>query len=262
MSDNSRDLAPEVAIAWGLVDRERREARPGLSLERITRAAIAIADEGGLGAISMARVAKKLGFTTMSLYRHVESKEQLLTLMVDIAFGPAPRDRFQEGDWRTGLETWTRSMLESYQSHPWVVDVSISGPPLLPHQLDWMDWALAIMRATPLAPAEQLSTLLLLSGYARNEVRLQADLQRGMAANEHAAEYDDVQYSRDLLRVVPPDRMPALYALIETGLFSTNLSTDVDTSDDVYFFEFGLERILDGLEHYMQSLEGNVAEGE
>jgi hypothetical protein len=125
-----------------------------------------------------------------------------------------------------------------------------------------MDWALAILRPTPLAPAEQLSTLLLLSGYARNEVRLQGDLQRGMAANEQAAEYDDVKYSRDLLKVVPPDRMPALHALIETGLFNTDISTDADASDDVYFFEFGLARILDGLERYMQSLEGDPAQVE
>jgi AcrR family transcriptional regulator len=261
MSDNARDLAPEVALAWGLVERERRDTRPGLNLERITRAGIEIADEGGLGAISMARVAKKLGFTTMSLYRHVESKEQLLALMADAALGPAPKDRFEAGDWRTGLEVWTRSILESYQNHLWVVDVAISGPPLMPHQLDWMDWALAILQPTPLAPAEQLSTLLLLSGYARNEVRLQGDLQRGMAASEQEAEYDDIKYSRDLLRVVPPDRMPALHALIETGLFSANLSTETDVSDDAYFFDFGLERILDGLEHYMQSLEGSAAEG-
>jgi AcrR family transcriptional regulator len=261
MSDNARDLAPEVALAWGLVDRERRDTRPGLNLERITRAGIEIADEGGLGAISMARVAKKLGFTTMSLYRHVESKEQLLALMVDAAVGPAPKDRFQAGDWRTGLEIWTRSMMESYQSHSWVVDVAISGPPLMPHQLDWMDWALAILQPTPLAPAERISTLLLLSGYARNEVRLQVDLHRGMVGNEQAVEYDDAQYSRDLLAVVPPDRMPALHALIEAGIFSTHISTDADVSDDAYFFDFGLERILDGLEHYMQSLEGCAAEG-
>lgn len=252
MSERGRDLAPAVAIAWGLTGRDGRDARPGLSLERIMQAAIEIADEGGLEAISMARVAKHLGFTTMSLYRHVESKEQLLTLLMDTAVGPAPRERFQEGHWRTGLEIWTRSMMERYQRHPWVVEISVSGPPLLPNQLDWMDWALSIMQSTPLAPAEQLSTLLLLSGYIRNEVRLQSDLQRG-AAGRQGADDDDIQYARDLRTVVPPDRMPALHALLEVGLFGTPPSTNEHEFDDWFFFEFGLERILDGLEHYMAS---------
>lgn len=253
MSERGRDLAPAVAIAWGLTGRDGRDARPGLSLERIMQAATEIADEGGLEAISMARVAKRLGFTTMSLYRHVESKEQLLTLLMDSAVGPAPRERFQEGHWRTGLEIWTRSMMERYQRHPWVAEISVSGPPLLPNQLDWMDWALTIMQPTPLAPAEQLSTLLLLSGYIRNEVRLQSDLQRGSVAGKQGADDDGLQYERDLRTVVPPDRMPALHALLEAGLFSMAPAAGNDKLEEWFFFEFGLERILDGLEHHMAS---------
>jgi hypothetical protein len=111
-----------------------------------------------------------------------------------------------------------------------------------------MDWALAIMEATPLTPAERMSTLLLLSGYARNEAHLAADLARGQAAGDRSPEDADQLYSQALIALVPPDRMPALHALATTGLFGSTLTPDFD--DDVYFFEFGLERILDGLEHY------------
>lgn len=252
-ADAHLDLDREVAIAWGLDERARRGDRAGLSLERITRAAIAIADTGGLGAISMARVAAELGFTTMSLYRHVESKDQLLTLMVDAATGPAPKTRSQGDDWRTGLTIWVRALKEIYLAHPWIIDISIIGPPLLPNQLDWMDWALAILRSTPLAPAEQLSTLLLISGYVRNEVRLVADIERGRAPSGRSAQDEDERYSRALAALVPPDRMPALHALVTTGLFTTTMTPEVE--DDVYFFEFGLERILDGLEHHMRRYE-------
>jgi AcrR family transcriptional regulator len=224
-----------------------------LSLERITQAGIAIADAGGIGAVSMARVAAELGFTTMSLYRHVESKEQLLTLMVDAATGPAPKSRYQDDDWRTGLTIWVRGLIEIYRTHPWILEVPITGPPLLPNQLDWMDWALAIMRSTPLAPAEQLSALLLISGYARNEVWLTSSIERGRLASGRSPQDEDERYSRALEMVVSPERMPALHALITIGLFSTTLTPEVE--DDVYFFEFGLERILDGLDHHMRRHE-------
>ena len=62
----------------------------GLNVDQITEAAVAIADEQGLAAVSMATVAKRCGFTTMSLYRHVASKDELVWRMVDVALGPAP----------------------------------------------------------------------------------------------------------------------------------------------------------------------------
>jgi AcrR family transcriptional regulator len=201
----------------------------------------------------MARVANELGFTTMSLYRHVDSKDQLLALMVDAASGPAPKERHQQGDWCAGLATWTRELVQVYSAHPWMVEVAISGPPMLPNQLDWMDWALAIMEATPLTPAERISTLLLLSGYARNEVQLAADLARAQVASSQSQEDADQAYSQALAALVPPDRMPALHALATTGLFGSTMTPGLD--DDVFFFEFGLARILDGLEHYANERE-------
>lgn len=251
MTDREQHLPPEVVIAWGLDERTRRGARPGLSLDRITAAAIVIADADadGLGAISMSRVAAALGFTTMSLYRYVESKDQLLTLMADAATGPAPKARSSGVDWRAGLAIWVQALLEVYMARPWIIDVPISGAPMMPNQLDWLDWALAIMQPTRLAPAEQVSTTLLLSGYARSEARVWTDVARAQAGSGRTPQDEDVYYSRVLATLVKPDRLPALYALVSAGLFTDTLTPEVE--DDAYFFAFGLERILDGLEHYL-----------
>jgi AcrR family transcriptional regulator len=80
-SRERRPLPPGLDLLWGRREPGRRGPRPGLSTDAIVEAAVAVADAEGLGAVSMARVAKELGFTTMSLYRHVTSKDELLQLM-------------------------------------------------------------------------------------------------------------------------------------------------------------------------------------
>ena len=97
----------------------------GLNVDRVVAAAIELADEDGLAAVSMARVAERLGFTTMSLYRHVASKEELVWRMLDIALGPAPE--FATPDWRTGLERWAHEFRAVLLRHPWGIDIPITG---------------------------------------------------------------------------------------------------------------------------------------
>ena len=92
MDETDSDLPASVELLWGLRDRSRRGGpKPTLSLDRIVSAAIELADAGGLAAVSMSRLADKLGFTTMSLYRYIASKEELLLLMVDASIGPLPQ---------------------------------------------------------------------------------------------------------------------------------------------------------------------------
>ena len=72
----------------------------GLSVELVVQAAIELADESGLGAVTMAAVAKRCGFTTMSLYRHVASKDELVRRMLDTTLGTAPA--LTSSGWRAG----------------------------------------------------------------------------------------------------------------------------------------------------------------
>src|SRR5215468_2656297 len=83
-------LPASVAAAWGVRDRPHKGPKPGLSLERIVAAAVQVADAEGLAAVSMSRVAAELGTAPMSLYRYVTAKDELLALMLDAAYGPAP----------------------------------------------------------------------------------------------------------------------------------------------------------------------------
>ena len=84
------ELPRAVALAWGVAANPQRGPKREMSIERIVDAAIEIADAGGLAAVSMASVASALGYTPMSLYRYVTSKDDLLVLMQETGVGVPP----------------------------------------------------------------------------------------------------------------------------------------------------------------------------
>ncbi|GAB3844337.1 hypothetical protein GCM10029963_20830 [Micromonospora andamanensis] len=100
------ELPENVALAWGLRDRPSRGPKRSLSLDQVVAAGIQIAQAEGLAAVSMSRVAGELGVATMSLYRYVPTKHDLLDLMVDTAFGPPPPPRGVDEGWRPALSRW------------------------------------------------------------------------------------------------------------------------------------------------------------
>src|SRR3954464_15210495 len=135
----------------------------GLNVDLVVEAAIALADERGLAAVTMARVAERCGFTTMSLYRHVASKDELVRRMLDEALGTAPA--LESTDWRAGLGQWSRAMLALLDRHPWGIDVPITGILGTHAQLSWLDRALEALAGTGLHDGEKAEIALLLNGY-------------------------------------------------------------------------------------------------
>jgi AcrR family transcriptional regulator len=247
-----------LAIAWGQAEPATRGPRAGLSAAAIVAAAIEIADADGLAAVSMGKIAERLGYTPMSLYRHVPSKDDLLTLVQDAALGEPPPTAAVADGWRDALATWARDITTAYRAHLWVLDVPITGPPAMPNQIAWLERALAALAGTPLTDGERLSVALVLSGYSRSWAQLTRDLQRGLERSGFTEPEMARQYGQVLGRLVTEDRFPAVHAAIRDGLFD-----DVDEGDDHagsegvdVEFEFGLQRILDGIEVYMERARG------
>lgn len=235
------DLPDDVALLWGLRDAPRRGRKPSLTTADITRAAIEVADAEGLAAVSMARVAQQLDKSTMALYRHVRSKDELLALMVDAAMEEPP-ELPPGGDWRTGLTTWSHGVLAVHRRHPWLSRASISGPPTGPRNLAWLDRALAALADTPLGEDEKVEVLLSLATFVSGEARLAADLAAGYRDNPDAFSR---AYSNALKRVVDPRRMPWLSRVVEAGVFDLDdLHAQEDPDAD---FAFGLAIFLDGV---------------
>jgi AcrR family transcriptional regulator len=231
------DVPRALVRLWRERDEPDGQRRQGLTLAGILQAGIEIADRSGLEGVTMARVAKHLGFTTMSLYRHVESKDELLILMLDEVLAPPASLKQPTKDWRTGLERWCWEMRAGLKRHPWVERVPVGGLVGTPSQLGWMDCGLAAMDGTALSQQERGEVLLLLNGYVYWEARLHADLAR--------AEQDDMAIERfdALMRAVTDsDRFPAARRAIDAGIFNDEPGDDRDTD-----FTFGLARVLDGV---------------
>ena len=123
------ELPRGIALAWGVAANPQRGPKREMSVERIVEAAMEIADAEGLGAVSMAAVAAKLGFTPMSLYRYVSAKEDLVLLMQEEATGAPSEATREAGGWRERLEALFAEQLQHYLRHPWVLDIPISGVP-------------------------------------------------------------------------------------------------------------------------------------
>ncbi len=230
--DRSLDTPPDVDETmrrlWGQQAKRRRGTRPVLDVPSIVEAALELADAEGLAAVSMARVGDALQCTAMALYRHIRSKDELLTLLVDRVAADAPA--LPEGlGWRDGLEAWARVQIDGVLAHPWVLDLPLASTPLGPHRTRWIDQGFGVMRRLDLPTEEKGQILSLLSQHVLAEARVQVEI-RDLAASPFAdlAEIID--------RLADVEDLPHLFAALAEGS-----SGDADDA-------FGLELILDGVE--------------
>ncbi|MGH2892464.1 MAG: TetR/AcrR family transcriptional regulator [Solirubrobacteraceae bacterium] len=227
-------LPPSLELLWGLRGAGSRGPRRGQTLARIVDAGIRVAQSEGIGALSMARIAKELGMGTMSLYRYVASKDELLTTMVDAALGMPPPPTADE-DWRGGLTRWAVGVRTAYRNQPWSLRVPISGPPLGPNNVAWLDNALAALAGTPLTEQEKLSCVLLVSGFVRNDVTLTLDFAQASGGAPQMPGYGQL-----LARLITAEERPSLHRAIASGSLDDPDDPDVE-------FTFGMARILDGI---------------
>lgn len=241
----SGDLPPGVAIAWGLERAPTRGVKAELSPARIVESAIRLADAEGLAAVSMGRVAKELGFTSMSLYRHLRSKEELLVLMIDTAFGSpefaAPGD--PDNDWRRATRAWARAIEQRYREHPWILDYPVTGPPTSPNEILWLEQLLRALAPTPLTSSEKLNCALMLANLVRSSTRLELDV----ADNDSPAAF--AAYVGLLFRLLDPEKHREVL-----GLFSDPELAALENPGDE--LSFALERYLDGMETLMERRAG------
>ncbi|MBN6051536.1 TetR/AcrR family transcriptional regulator [Nonomuraea sp. RK-328] len=223
---------------WGREPGSRRGPRPGLTLDRITDAAIGIADAEGLTGVRMSSVAARLGVSTMSLYGYVESKDELLAAMVDAA-APDPPDPGTLS-WREYLTVWTRANRDFLASHPWLLEVSPLTPPTGPRSLRWLDRSLTALTGAGLTAAEAINITTTLTAYATSSATLLAAMSGTV---DEAGPGGLAGYTALLAALVDADGYPGLAAALESGAFGAAPDW-VEDAD----FAFGLTLLLDGIQ--------------
>ncbi|MCX5396667.1 TetR/AcrR family transcriptional regulator C-terminal domain-containing protein [Streptomyces sp. NBC_00102] len=208
-----------------------------LSRERIVATAIAVADAEGLEAVSMRRVANELEAATMSLYRHVADKDELLTLMMDAACSGWRFPADHPAGWRERLELAARLLWETFRRHPWLAPaLSVTRPQLLTGALPFTEWVLQALDGRGLDGQTHFTIHITLFNYVRGtainiEPEVVAEEFTGLTSDE----WMDTQESQ-LREALSAGAFPTLERIAAAGY-----DFDLDM-----LFEFGLQRLLDG----------------
>jgi AcrR family transcriptional regulator len=236
-------LPPGLDLLWGRRERGRRGPRPGLSADAIVAAAMALADAEGLEAVSMARVAAELGFTTMSLYRYVASKDELFQLMWNASALGAEHLALEGDGWRARLRAWAVIQRDMLDRHPWLTQMPMAAPPVAPNSLIFVELGLQAMDETGLADVDRLRVLGLISSYTLSEARMANDAAR--AAQASAASGDQAApwtFDALLRELVDEQTYPRLYRIAWTP---QEPGGELSEREE---FLFGIDRILDGVQ--------------
>lgn len=234
-----------MELLWGTRKSPSRGPKPGLSVEEIVGVAIEVADAEGLAALSMRRVAEKLGVGTMSLYTYVPGKAELIEVMFDAVMGEAARPDGVDGGWRAGLELIARETRALYQRHPWMLQVAATcRPPLGPNVMARYDHELRAVDGIGLTEAEMDSVVGLVSEYVQGAARgaveaAQAEQRTGMTDEQWWYAHAPL-----LEKVFDASRYPTAARVGEAAGAAYNPE---------HAFEFGLQRVLDGIEAFIRA---------
>ncbi|HSP73080.1 MAG TPA: TetR/AcrR family transcriptional regulator C-terminal domain-containing protein [Gaiellaceae bacterium] len=208
----------------------KRKAREQLSRERVLRAALRLVDTRGLEALSMRKLAQDLGVEAMSLYNHVENKEDIVAGILDLV-GEDVEPPAEGIDWKTALRQRAIAAHEAFARRPWAARIWMSSSRPSPERFAHGDAVLRCLREAGFSPGLTYRAFHLLEGYTLGYTLQQSDFPYSGKEVEQIAER--------FLRDFPADDYPYLAEHIEQHL---------EPHGEAGSFEFGLDLILDGLE--------------
>ncbi|HEY3504988.1 MAG TPA: TetR/AcrR family transcriptional regulator C-terminal domain-containing protein [Actinocatenispora sp.] len=220
----------------------RQRKPPRTDTDDVVRAAIVLADSDGLGGLSMRRIATELGMATMSVYRHVANRDELVARMIDSALGTQPLPADPPDGWRARAELSARQMWAACQRHPWLAHaLSMTRPQVAPNGMAHTEFLLAALDGYDLDLDTRMhvaiTVFMFVRGVAVNiEPELRAIQDSGMS------DEDWMTSQKPSMQVVADvSRFPNL---------SRAMNDEIDMTLDS-LFEFGLRSILDGLDTFL-----------
>lgn len=209
-----------------------QDARPRLTRQRVLQAAVALADEAGIEALSMRKLGEQVGVEAMSLYKHVANKDDLLDGMVDGVFAELELAR-DEPDWRRAMRDRAISVRSVLKRHPWAVPLMQSRTNPGPSTLGHLNALIGILRAAGFSVVLTAHALSVIDAYVY-----------GFAMQEKALPFDTEERSTDviehILAAMPADEWPHLVEFSREHV----LKPGYDYGKE---FEWGLDLVLDGL---------------
>lgn len=215
---------------------DQTTSRPPLNRDRVLAVAVEIADERGVGAVTMREVASRLGVEAMSLYNHVANKDDMLDGMADFVAQQfdLPEDT---SSWREAMRRRAISAHKVFGEHPWAPMLFDSRGSSGPSALRYYDWVLGVLIRAGFGTVDASRAFSLLDSYIYGFGIQQFNFSAGdddMSPEERA---------EMILAFIPPDQYPYLHRMA-TQATQTGYDAEAD-------FAFGLEIVLDGLQRVL-----------
>ncbi len=225
--------------------------KPGLSVDVIVDAAIAVADAEGMAGLSMRAVGERLGRTAMALYTYVPNKSELVDLMYDRAHAELPTGYGHEAGWRAAATAWAEDLWAFCLRHPWVLQVSQARPVLGPNEFVVLETVVRILHGTGLPARVLRGVVSALFHFVRGSAQTVTEARQ--AATATGLSDDEWWYARSaLLEEVAPDfaeRFPLLTRLEREGAFhQADETVPYLEAEAREAFHVGLAVLLDGIE--------------
>jgi len=247
------DPDPVLPLLWRHVvppqaDVPKRGPRQRLTLDQVVDDAIALADEEGLGAVTMRVLARRLGIGAMTLYSYVENRNDLVVLMVDQVFGRRTLPPMA-GTLRDRLRLVAEVQLADLREHPWLLDVAGLRPWLGPNVGDRYEWQLSSVEGVGLEDVEMDQTVTLVVGFAANVVRS----EQAVRAAEKESGVSDLEWWEANAGPLGEFTAHRDYPLAGRVGQAAGEAYQAGT-DPARELSFGLERILDGIEAYVRKV--------
>ena len=252
------DAARSMELLWGQSAKGTRGPKQGTDMATVVRAAVDLADAEGLDAVSMRRVADRMGLGTMSIYTYVPGKAELLDLMLDTVYAErveTPAAPAPASDQRAELESLARDLWEFHRRHPWTLYIAAGRSVLGPNETASYEAALSVAAKLGVPARDVVAIVDALSmfvrGAARDAVEAEsAERVTGVSELEWWTERGAI-----LTEKMGGEAYPTLARLEAEGAFEVpddtpnyNLRFILDD------FEFGLQRLLDGIEAHVAAV--------
>ncbi|TDD71175.1 TetR/AcrR family transcriptional regulator [Actinomadura rubrisoli] len=228
---------------WGVQERPKRGPKPRLTVDGIVRTAIGVADAEGLDALSMRRIADDLGVATMSIYTYVPGKAELIDVMLDRVLGELTPPDGVPGGWRPRLEHIARDNWALYHRHPWLLQIVAARPPMGPNMIAKYEYELRAVEGVGLTDLEMDAVVALVNGFAESAARVSVNAVEA----ERRSGMTDEQWWRATAPLLEKLMDPADYPI------GSRVGTAAGQEYNAMIapgraFEFGLRRVLDGIE--------------
>jgi AcrR family transcriptional regulator len=214
--------------------------RTPLNKERILEAAIRLADESGIEALTMRKLARELGVEAMSLYNHVPNKSALVDAMADTVMGEIELPEAQ--DWRAAIRACAVSAHDALLRHPWAppyVMAPTAEPSVATPRLHYMEWLMRRLREAGFSPELTYSAYHALDGHILGFTMWQ--LGHATSAAALLGDREVAEWAGEFLRKLPAENFPHFAEHVQQHLAAQK-------GDGAREFEFALDLILDGLE--------------